>query len=128
MPGHAEETRVCISTTLMFANDFLYYTSYFASTQVFLHIKKNKPSENVLKVMTFQGFISGSWAKSDLVAFELFILLRYLFKFLCACVLCLHTFLCAVCLAGTQRGQKMTLEPLGLELQMVLSLQVDAGN
>jgi hypothetical protein len=29
-------------------------------------------------------------------------------------------------IAGTQRGQKMVLEFLGLELQMVLSLQVDA--
>ena len=92
--------------------------------------KKNKPSKDVLKVMTSQEFINDSCSKSGLVAFRffLFYLLHYLLKSLCVCVFCLHIFLCTMCIAGTQRGQKMVLELLGLELQMVLSLQVDAGD
>jgi hypothetical protein len=40
--------------------------------------------------------------------------------------ICLHV--CAACVCSTYRGQKRALDPLELELQMVVSHHVCAGN
>jgi len=40
---------------------------------------------------------------------------------LCVWVFCLHGHLCITCGPDDQRGQKRTADPLGLELQMVVS-------
>lgn len=35
---------------------------------------------------------------------------------------------CIICMPGVHEGQKRVLEPLKLELQMVMSNNMDAGN
>lgn len=37
-------------------------------------------------------------------------------------------YVCAPCACGAHRGQKMASDPLGVELQMVVSFHVGAGN
>ena len=46
---------------------------------------------------------------------------------LCVWVFCWHVSLCNMCMPDAQRGQKRTLDPLELALQMVISHFVSAG-
>lgn len=48
--------------------------------------------------------------------------------FLYVQVFFLHVCLCATCTTGTRGGQKVAWEPVEMELQMVMSLQVGARN
>lgn len=41
---------------------------------------------------------------------------------------CLHVYLCTVCMPDTSGGQKRVSDPQGLESQIVLSLHVSARN
>jgi hypothetical protein len=43
-------------------------------------------------------------------------------------VVYLHVCLCAICMPSSTQGQKRESDPLGLELQMVLSFHMGAGN
>lgn len=43
-------------------------------------------------------------------------------------VACLHVCLCTACVPGARRGQKRVLEPLGLELLVVMNHLVGAVN
>ena len=47
---------------------------------------------------------------------------------LCAKVFCLRVCLCTMYVLGALRGQRRMVDPLELELQMVMSLQVNVGN
>ena len=48
--------------------------------------------------------------------------------FVCMHICVPHVCLCATHMAGSLGGQKRALDPLELELQMVVSSQVGAGN
>ena len=43
-------------------------------------------------------------------------------------VFCLYACLCPMCMSGAHGSQKWMLDPLELEVQMVMSLYVGAGN
>lgn len=40
-------------------------------------------------------------------------------------MVCLHAQLWATCMPGAQRGRKKALDPLGLELQKIISYHMD---
>lgn len=42
------------------------------------------------------------------------------FFLFCVYVSCLNVFVCTVCMLGVRRGKKIALDPLGLELQLVM--------
>ena len=43
-------------------------------------------------------------------------------------VFCLRVYLCNTCVSGAHRSQKRALDPLDLELQMVVGRHVSEGN
>lgn len=53
--------------------------------------------------------------------------LQFFKNFMCMHV-CLHLCMCTMCMLGTCRGQKRPLDPLDLELWMLLSHHVETGN
>lgn len=57
--------------------------------------------------------------------------LRNLFLFqivLCMWTFCLFVYMCTMCVPSAQGGQKRVLDTLGLELCVIVSYYVDAGN
>lgn len=51
-----------------------------------------------------------------------------IFFILCVCVFCLYVCLCSMLLFGSPRGQKRAQDRLELELWVVVSLHLGAGN
>lgn len=47
---------------------------------------------------------------------------------MCMGAFCMHVCLCAMCVPGTYKCQKRAPDPLELELQIVVSHQVGAGD
>jgi hypothetical protein len=59
---------------------------------------------------------------------QLNFLMGFVLFVLCVWVFCLHVCLCPTCMAGVCEGQKRALDPLKLELQMLVNHYVGAGN